>query len=147
MIRSGDNGSRGARVLVVDDDPFIQQMAEALLGRDGRRVSVAASGAAALAKMAEPAPELVLLDLGLPDISGLEVLRHFRAASAWQQVRILVFTASHETENIVRAKQAGASGYVCKPIKPDTLADMVFDLLDQPSLTWVDDYTRAHRPI
>lgn len=147
MSRTREHDSRGANVLVVDDDPFIVEMAEFLLGRDGHRVSVASSGAAALAKMAAKPPELVLLDLGLPDISGLEILRYFRAASAWQTLPILVFTASHETENIVRAKRSGASGYVCKPIKPDTLLEMVRDLLDHPDLTWVDDYTRAYRPI
>ncbi|WP_404418710.1 response regulator [Brevundimonas vesicularis] len=144
MTGSSANLSRGARVLVVDDDTFIQQMAEILLKRQGCRVSVAATGAAALASMAAPAPDLVLLDLGLPDISGLEVLRHFRAAETWRHVRILVFTASHETETIVRAKQSGASGYVCKPVALNTLAEMVGNLLDQPSLTWIDDYTRAH---
>lgn len=136
---------RGNRVLVVDDDPFIQQMAEALLGRGGLHVEIAPTGAAALARMADPPPDLVLLDLGLPDISGLEVLRYFRNAPAWRDVRILMLTASHETDHIVRAKQAGASGYVCKPVQPDALAEMVCDLLDQGSLTWLDDYTRAHK--
>lgn len=144
MTQSRGSDSNGARVLVVDDDPFIQQMVEALLERRGCHVSVASTGAAALATMAAPAPDLVLLDLGLPDISGLEVLRHFRAAETWRHVRILVFTASHDTDTIVRAKQTGASGYVCKPVAPNALAEMVGNLLDQPSLTWIDDYTRAH---
>ena len=109
------------------------------------RVVAVSSGAAALARLAEPAPDLVLLDLGLPDIAGIDVLRHFRAVPAWNVVRILVFTASHEIESLVRAKQAGASGYVCKPVKPETLRSMVEALLTQSSLTWLDDYTRAHR--
>lgn len=145
MTRLVGDRRRDAHVLVVDDDPFIRQMAEALLGRDGRRVTVVATGAAALARMAEPPPDLVLLDLGLPDISGLEVLHHFRAAPTWRDVRILVLTASHETAHLVRAKEGGASGYVCKPIQPDALADMVCDLLAHASLTWLDDYTRAHK--
>lgn len=134
-----------ARVLVVDDDPFIQGMAQVLLSNQGRRVTVAGTGAEALARMADAPPDVVLLDLGLPDISGLEVLRLFRAAPTWQQVRILMLTGSHETEHIIQAKQGGASGYVCKPIQPATLADMVSDLLDQDTLTWLDDYTRAYR--
>lgn len=134
-----------ARVLVVDDDPFIVEMAQVLLSNSGRRVTVAATGAEALARMADAPPDVVLLDLGLPDISGLEVLRLFRAAPTWSRVRILMLTGSHETDHIVQAKQAGASGYVCKPIQPGVLADMVSDLLDQDSLTWLDDYTRAYR--
>lgn len=134
-----------ARVLVVDDDPFILEMAQILLSNQGRRVTVAATGAKALARMADAPPDVVLLDLGLPDISGLEVLRLFRGAPTWCEVRILMLTGSHETEHIIQAKQAGASGYVCKPIQPRTLADMVSDLLDQESLTWLDDYTRAYK--
>lgn len=134
-----------SRVLVVDDDPYFQQIAQALLENNGRRVTVAATGAAALARMAEPPPELVLLDLGLPDLSGLEVLHHFRSAPTWGKVKILMLTASHETDHIVRAKQAGASGYLCKPIQPDTLAAMVSEILDQGTLSWLDDYTRIHK--
>ncbi len=134
-----------ARVLVVDDDPIIQQMVKILLANDGRRVTVAGTGAEALARMADAPPDVVLLDLGLPDISGLEVLRHFRAAPTWRHVRILMLTASHEADDVIRAKQTGASGYVCKPIQEHVLAEMVRDLLNQSSLTWLDDYTRAYK--
>lgn len=133
------------QILVVDDDPFIQQLAQAILSARGQSVTVVGTGAEALARMAETPPDLVLLDIGLPDVPGLEVLRHLRAARSWSQVRILMLTASHEIEDIVRAKQAGASGYVCKPIQPDALADMVCDLLEQDSLLWLDDYTRARK--
>lgn len=132
-------------ILVVDDDPFVQKLAQAILSSKGHRTTVAGSGAEALARMAEVPPDLVLLDLGLPDVPGLEVLRHLRAARAWDHVRILMLTASHEVQDIVRAKQAGASGYVCKPVQPDTLADMVCDLLEQDTLLWLDDHTRAHK--
>lgn len=141
-----DQKPRGPHhVLVVDDDPFIQQLAQAILSSRGQSITVVGTGAEALARMAEPAPDLVLLDLALPDVQGLEVLRHLRAARSWDHVRILMLTASHDVEDIVRAKQAGASGYVCKPIRPDALADMVCDLLEQDGLLWLDDYTRAHK--
>lgn len=133
------------QVLVVDDDPFIRQLAQAVLSSRGQKITAVGSGAEALARMAETPPDLVLLDLGLPDVPGLEVLRHLRAARSWANVRILMLTASHDVDDIVRAKQAGASGYVCKPIQPDALADMVCDLLDQDTLLWLDDYTRAHK--
>lgn len=144
-MRSGQKALRPHEILVVDDDPFIQQLARAILSAKGQRTTVVGTGAEALARMAEPPPDLVLLDLGLPDVPGLEVLRHLRAARSWDHVRILMLTASHEVEDIVRAKQAGASGYVCKPIRPDALADMVCDLLEQDALLWLDDYTRAHK--
>lgn len=134
-----------SHILVVDDEAFILLLAKAVLSPRDQLVTTASSGAEALARLAEPPPDLVLLDLGLPDVSGLEVLRLMRAARGWDQVRILVFTASHSIEDIVAAKRLGASGYVCKPIQPDLLADMVCDLLAQPDLIWMDDYTRSHR--
>lgn len=134
-----------ANVLVVDDDPFIRQMAEAMLSRERRIVTTVDTGARALARLAERTPDLVLLDLGLPDVPGLEVLRLMRAAKGWHAVKILVFTASHDVDDIVQAKRLGASGYVSKPIQPDLLADMVCDLLEQADLIWLDDYTRSHR--
>ena len=133
------------RVLIVDDDPFMGALAEALVVRQGRSAILVSTGAAALARLAEPPPSLVLLDLGLPDVPGLEVLRLLRAASGWSGVRILVLTASHQMDDIVAAKRAGASGYICKPVQPDALSEMICDLLDQPQLTWVDDYTRSRR--
>ena len=142
---SGQKPRGPHQVLVVDDDPFIRQLAQAILSARGQSITVVGTGAEALARMAEAAPDLVLLDLGLPDVPGLEVLRHLRAARSWAHVRILMLTASHEIEDIVRAKQAGASGYVCKPIHPDALANMVCDLLEQDTLLWLDDYTRAHK--
>ncbi|MBU4460829.1 MAG: response regulator [Verrucomicrobia bacterium] len=147
MASSESSRSGGHQVLVVDDDPFIQQLAQAILSSRGQRVMLAGTGADALARLAGPPPDLVLLDLGLPDVPGLEVLRHLRAARSWDHVRILMLTGSHEIEDIVRAKLAGASGYVCKPIRPDALADMVCDLLEQDTLLWLDDYTRAHKGV
>lgn len=132
-----------ARILLVDDDPFVRMFADTLLSKPGRSIVTAATGADALAFLAQPAPDLVLLDVGLPDISGLEVLRVLRETPAWARTRILMLTASHEIDDIVKARQAGASGYVCKPVQPDTLADMVTDILDKPDLLWLDDYTRA----
>lgn len=144
-MASGQKPLGPHQILVVDDDPFIRQIAQAILSSRGQRVTVVGTGAEALARMAEAPPDLVLLDLGLPDVPGLEVLRHLRAARSWDHVRILMLTASHDVEDIVRAKQAGASGYVCKPIQPDALADMVCDLLEQDTLLWLDDYTRSHK--
>lgn len=132
-------------VLVIDDEGFIRDLARTVLNARGFDVTYAETGAAGLAKLADPAPDLVLLDLGLPDLSGLELLKHFRAARAWEGVRILMLTASHETDHIVQAKAAGASGYLCKPIQPETLGQMVVDLLSDDSLLWLDDYTRSRR--
>lgn len=131
------------RILLVDDDPFVRMFADTLLSKTGRSIVTAATGADALAFLAQPAPDLVLLDVGLPDISGLEVLRVLRETPTWDRTRILMLTASHEIDDIVKARHGGASGYICKPVQPDTLADMVTDILERSDLLWLDDYTRA----
>lgn len=133
------------RVLVIDDDPFMVQLASIVLESRGYLVSVADSGAAGLQWLAEPAPDLVLLDLGLPDVPGLEVLRRLRAVASWAGARILILTASEATDDIVKAKGHGAAGYLCKPIMPDTLGQMVDELMGQPDLVWLDDFTRARK--
>ncbi len=134
-------------ILVIDDDPFIGGLVSAILSDPRRKIVMATTGAEGLEKLTQTAPDLVLLDVGLPDVSGFEVLRILRGAPGWARTRILMLTASHDLNDIVKAKQAGASGYICKPVQPDALADMVTDILTDRELVWMDDYTRARRSI
>jgi DNA-binding response OmpR family regulator len=131
------------RILVIDDDPFIRSLAEHLLTNEDRIVNLAAGGGEGLTHLTQPAPDLVLLDLQLPDIPGFEVLKVLRQAKGWEQTKILMLTASSEIENLVEAKAGGAAGYICKPFQTDALLAMVRDVLEQPDLIWMDDYTRA----
>ncbi len=132
-------------ILVIDDDPFISGLVDAVLSDPARTIAKATTGAEGLEKLTGPAPDLVLLDVGLPDVSGFEVLRILRTAPGWSRTRILMLTASHEMADIIKAKQAGASGYICKPVQPDALAEMISDILIDRDLIWMDDYTRARR--
>ncbi|WP_339871506.1 response regulator [uncultured Brevundimonas sp.] len=133
-------------ILVIDDDVFIRQLVVGILSAEGHHVTAVPSGAEGLARLAEPPPALVLLDLGLPDISGLTLLPLLRSATGWEDVKILMLTASSDIDNVVAAKQAGALGYVCKPIQTDVLVQMVRDVLARDDLTWLDDYTRSWTP-
>ena len=133
-------------ILVIDDDVFIRQLVVGILFAEGHHVTAVPSGAEGLARLAEPPPALVLLDLGLPDISGLTLLPLLRSATGWEDVKILMLTASSDIDNVVAAKQARALGYVCKPIQTDVLVQMVRDVLVRDDLTWLDDYTRSWTP-
>lgn len=135
------------RILVIDDDPFMTQLASLTLQGRGHAVSTADCGAAALQKLSEPAPHLVLLDLGLPDIPGIEVARRFRAVDAWRDTKILMLTASDSMSDIVLAKANGVSGYLCKPIATETLGERVDEVLGEADLLWIDDFTRARRAV
>ncbi len=97
--------NRSARILVVDDERAIVRSLSAALEARGYRVEVARDGAEALDRAASTAPDLIVLDLGLPDIDGIEVCRRIRA---WSDVPIVVLTAEGADEVKVLALDEGA---------------------------------------
>lgn len=141
-----DSGTCPSEILVIDDDAFIRQLLVGVLSAEGHHVTTVPSGAEGLARLAESPPALVLLDLGLPDVSGLTLLRLMRSATGWEDVKILMLTASTGVDNVIAAKEAGAIGYICKPIQSVTLVEMVNDVLMKDDLIWLDDYTRSWTP-
>lgn len=144
--KASEGPSARSEILVIDDDAFIRELLAEVLSSEARSVLTVPTGAEGLARLAERPPALVLLDLGLPDIPGLTLLRLLRAASGWEGVKILMLTASSDLANVITAKRAGATGYVCKPIKAEALVAMVDDVLARDDLTWLDDYTRSWTP-
>ncbi|MGP3989969.1 response regulator [Streptomyces sp. 3N207] len=114
------------RVLVVDDDFMVARLHSTLVSRvPGFEVAaVAHSGAEALALVRETAPDLVLLDLYLPDVSGLEVLRQLRGAGApGGGPDVLVITAARDAESVRAARHGGAVQYVVKPFEGRLLSE------------------------
>ncbi|MFI9487477.1 response regulator [Promicromonospora sp. NPDC052451] len=111
----GDEGTRppsGNRVLVVDDDVALVRALAINLRAHGWDVTTAPTGAAALDAVASARPEVVLLDLGLPDMPGLEVIAGIRG---WTRVPIVVLSARQLGDDKVDALDAGADDYVTKP--------------------------------
>ena len=106
------------RVLVVDDEPQIARALAINLRARHYEVDVAADGRAALALAAERSPDVVILDLGLPDLDGFDVIRGLRG---WSQVPILVLSARQDSADKVEALDLGADDYVTKPFGMDEL--------------------------
>ena len=106
------------RILLVDDEPAIQRAVGPLLRSRGYDVEVAATGADALRLAAARAPDLVVLDLGLPDIEGTEVCRRLRATL---MMPIIVLSARGAEADKVQALDLGADDYVTKPFGPEEL--------------------------
>ncbi len=102
----------GPSALVIDDEPQMRRLLDTILKADGYRVSEAATGEEGLALAAQKQPEIILLDLGLPDLDGLEVLRRLRE---WSRVPILILSVRDAEEQKVAALDAGADDYVTKP--------------------------------
>src|SRR5262249_25798267 len=108
------------KVLVVDDEPQIRRVMRVILSGENYEVLEARSGESALLRFREFLPDLVLLDLNMPGMSGLETCRVIRETS---EVPIIVLTVHHEEEEKVEALDAGADDYVTKPFgKQELLA-------------------------
>jgi DNA-binding response OmpR family regulator len=105
----------GRTILVVDDEPRIREILEAYLRRDGYEPVLAGTGQEALDLARRHAPALVLLDIGLPDLDGLEVLRRLRGAG---DVPVILVTARAEEIDRLVGLQVGADDYVTKPFSP-----------------------------
>src|SRR5690606_36565931 len=102
-------GSERRRILLIDDDVEIQQLVRVLLGRIGGETTVADTAAfAAQILRGQPLPDLLILDLMLPDISGMEFLRQLRSKRAFDELPVLVLSALVETEQIREALNSGA---------------------------------------
>jgi DNA-binding response OmpR family regulator len=115
------------RILIVDDERTIVQIIEQRLRRDGFDVLSARTGAEALAALREHEPAAVLLDVGLPDIDGFEVLRRLRAENA--NLPVIILTARGEEIDRVVGLELGADDYVVKPFSPRELVARVRALL------------------
>ncbi len=103
-------------VLVVDDEPHIRRTLGINLRARDYEVEMAGDGRSALQIVAERTPDVIVLDLGLPDIDGVDVLRRLRAVST---VPVVVLSARHDSDDKVEALDAGADDYVTKPFGMD----------------------------
>lgn len=110
------------KVLVVDDEPQILEVVSKYLAREGFQVSTARDGEAALATFNSSKPDLVVLDLMLPKVDGLEVFRRLRTLSA---VPVIMLTAKGEETDRIVGLELGADDYITKPFSPRELVARV----------------------
>jgi two-component system KDP operon response regulator KdpE len=122
MVKSLEN----KLILAVDDEPKMIRFVRMNLELEGYRVSEATSGLQALEKVREELPDLVLLDLMMPDMNGFETLQHIRKIST---VPVIMLTVQSEEEDIVRGLALGADDYVTKPFSPRELTGRIKALL------------------
>lgn len=116
-----------AHLLVVDDDPRITELVRRIFAYEGYSVAIAASGNEALIRTLERPPDLIVLDIMLPGLDGLEVVRRLRAAG--DNVPILMLTARDAVANRVEGLAVGADDYLVKPFAPEELVARVKALL------------------
>lgn len=116
-----------AHILVVDDDPRITDLLRRILAYEGYSVAIAASGSEALDRSLERPPDLVVLDIMLPGLNGLEVAQRLRTAG--DNVPILMLTARDAVADRVKGLETGADDYLVKPFSPEELVARVKALL------------------
>ncbi|HAE83551.1 MAG TPA: DNA-binding response regulator [Ktedonobacter sp.] len=116
-----------AHILIVDDDPRITDLLRRVLAYEGYSVASAASGNEALKRTLERPPDLVVLDIMLPGLDGLEVARRLRAAG--DNVPVLMVTARDAVADRVKGLETGADDYLVKPFAPEELVARVKALL------------------
>jgi two-component system phosphate regulon response regulator PhoB len=114
-----------ATILAIEDDPDIVEVVRYNLAREGFRVLVAGDGEKGLAEARRARPELVLLDLMLPGIDGLEVCKRMRADEALSATPIVMVTAKSEESDVVVGLEMGADDYLTKPFSPRELVARV----------------------
>jgi len=125
-----DKSSRKFRILVVDDERRMVGFIRLNLEQDGFEVIEAFNGTEALNRLRDSLPDLILLDVMMPDIDGFDVLRVIREIS---QVPVIMLTAKSEEEDIVKGLELGADDYITKPFSPRELASRVKAVLRRGS--------------
>jgi DNA-binding response OmpR family regulator len=118
-------------VLVVDDDPDVCDLVTYKLEQSGFEVRRASDGDAALREVAKRIPDLVLLDIMMPGISGLEVLERLRSDQATAVIPVVMLTAKAQENDVERGFQLGADDYVVKPFSPRELVRRVTAVLSR----------------
>jgi CheY-like chemotaxis protein len=119
------------RVLLVEDDRFLRRACEISLRQRGFAVTTAADGEEALRNVRAEPPDLILLDLLMPKMTGIEVLKTLRAEEATREIRVLILSNSSREQDVEEIKTLGVSGYFVKAdLSLQVLGDMVVRLLE-----------------
>jgi DNA-binding response OmpR family regulator len=128
LIEADEVMAKKQRILVVDDEPNIREVVELYLKREGFAVDVAADGEAALETMERHLPDLIVLDLMMPKLGGLELTRILRDAaltSGVGDIPIIMLTAKGEEDDKIYGLETGADDYITKPFSPRELVTRV----------------------
>jgi DNA-binding response OmpR family regulator len=121
------------KILAIDDNPKLIEMLQLCLEREGYKVIVAYSGSEGLRKFQDSHPNLVILDIMMPDMDGWEICRSLREMSP--HVPILILTVLKEKASVVRGLALGADGFLAKPFRPGELVARIQALLRRAKMT------------
>ncbi len=127
------------KILIVDDEQDILEFVSYNLKKEGFEVDMAQNGKSALEKAAKFRPHLIVLDMMMPEMDGVEVCRQLRAKPEYNQTIIAFLTARNEDLSLIRALDVGGDDYITKPIKPQVLVSRVKALLRRNKIENLDN--------
>ena len=116
-------------ILIIDDDVTLLELLSVHLSHGGLQVSGAPDAAIALRKVIDNPPDLIILDIGLPYLSGMEVLAALKSDAASKHIPVIVLTGHEDDAEYVQARNIGADGYLHKPVDREKLINEIFSRL------------------
>ena len=119
------------RALIIDDDPMIVKLQSMILTKAGYEIDSAPNGQAGLDRAAATGPDVVLLDVMMPDLDGLEVTRRLKADPRTSGIPVILVSARTGSEDVAAGRQAGAADYLKKPFDPDDLIALLDRLVSR----------------
>jgi DNA-binding response OmpR family regulator len=130
MSLAVERSQKMARILIAEDNAEIRALVSSILSEEGHKVTVAQNGQQALDMMVQEAPDLLVLDIMMPQVDGYTVLKELKASGIRDAVKILVLTAKTSESDWVRGYKLGADGYITKPFDIDELTSQIDQLLE-----------------
>ena len=128
------NATESTSILITDDENNIRMMLRTALESEGYEIREASNGRAALDSLIKQPADLMLLDLNMPELDGMEVLSQMKSVLPTEQPKVIVLTAYGSIPTAVKAVQLGAADFIEKPVSPSDLRDIVRSVLEEPSM-------------
>ena len=117
------------RVLIVDDEPDVLRLVALRLKKSGYEILAASDGKEGFDIISSEKPDLVLLDLRLPNMDGVDICKQVKNDEVLRHIPIILFTATSDIEVADKAKEAGANDYMVKPFEPDELLEKISGII------------------
>jgi two-component system alkaline phosphatase synthesis response regulator PhoP len=119
------------KIMVIDDEPYIARVIKFKLEQEGYTVYSANDGISGLEKIRQEKPDLVLLDVMMPGLSGYEVCQKIKADTALSQIPVVILTAKGQERDREQGLSVGASDYITKPFSPNRLLELVKTMIGE----------------
>jgi two-component system, NtrC family, nitrogen regulation response regulator NtrX len=132
-----------ANILVVDDEPAIRQLVSAILRDEGHTVETATNGHEALERVILAVPDLIVLDLMMPEMDGWRFLEELHLRGLRKQTRVVIVSGHFDPRTASRGERRAARLFLPKPFEPDVLVALVNDALDRDARELYEDHDRS----